>query len=70
MRWGDHMCDYCNEDRPKGLDFISNYIEFSSFVMPDAGTIEGGFYINNICLEETASVKIHYCPMCGRKLSE
>lgn len=60
------VCDYCQGDLNGDEDFKnlctepSRVIAFSRFGEIHASSPDDGFY----------SVKIHYCPMCGRKLGK
>lgn len=59
------VCDYCQGDLDSG-DFRNlcpepdRVIAFSRFGKIHAYSPDDGFY----------SIKIHYCPMCGRKLGK
>lgn len=69
------MCEYCEGDVTRSLSFVSEEgFSFDGYIFPselpgDCGTIEGSFAFNNNELGANATLKINYCPMCGRKLA-
>ena len=73
------MCKYCDRKELEG-DTITSIIVDGFCLFGDTfmeidtslglnkdGEIEEEIYLSNTCI---ASIKINYCPMCGRKLNE
>lgn len=71
------MCEYCDSKRPKRL-FLSeddgNGFNVSIYIHEQEKNYDAEMYVsvdyNGNELGVDLTEKIHYCPMCGRKLSE
>ena len=69
-------CECCNSNlRKNGTNNINNYIEGSRLTMKFTNYEHcqitsdfNDYYVKET--DETHSIKINYCPMCGRKLGE
>lgn len=57
-------CEYC-KGSTGNLDPLSSWTSLSMDFYP-----KGNFWELTACGDDTASIKIYYCPFCGRRLED
>ena len=62
------MCRYCENKEEFIIRDEENYIELHPVIKSDEIVCKTFVFSESCCADTIFSVKINYCPFCGRKL--